>query len=198
MTKSRHRCPLLCLLTVVRCDTPLTQVIHCCSGNAQYYQYCSVGGRKKKGIGGLLLVKHCLPPEERYWAGIALSPLTRPSLRKDGRKGGGPTRCISIHWKSVWERERYGEGGGVEGEPSNKCRGTKPVWSLIRDWLPLESIINTRAAMNGITGSNRSVAHMMTWLQSVKHHWLNSGMSLLLRSMTACHLWSKCSHRRHI
>lgn len=40
---------------------------------------------KKRALGGLLLVKHCLPHEERYWAGIALSPLSRPSLRKDGR-----------------------------------------------------------------------------------------------------------------
>lgn len=69
MTQSRHRCPLF-PLTLVTELTPLTQVIHCCSSNALYYPFCSVGGRKKKGIGwgegGLLLVKHCLPQEERY------------------------------------------------------------------------------------------------------------------------------------
>lgn len=96
------------------------------------------------------------------------------SCEKDGRMGGGPTHCISIHWKSVRVRER--EGGERHEEVEEEERGCLPTnveepnrcVKLIRDWLPLESIINTRASKLEALGAPWERAAPVTWLQVIQ------------------------------
>lgn len=93
------------LSTLVRNHTPLTQVRHCCSGNAQYHQYCSAGG--KKGIG--VAASQALPTS---WGRIlswncSVSPLPPIPAKKMGGWEVGPlTALVFIERVWEWERER--------------------------------------------------------------------------------------------
>jgi len=166
MTKKRQaQMSFSSLSTLVWYHVPLTQVRHCCSSNthritniAQWEE-----GRKEKKGHLAAAASQALPAS---WGRILswncyvsrLPPI--PAKKNMGRKEGGPTRCISIHWKSVRVRVREREkrrrrrrrrGRGVP-LPTNVEEPNQCV-QLIREWLPLESTVDTQAQITGNTGN---------------------------------------------
>lgn len=82
---------------------------------------------------------------------LCLPSPAHPCEKMGGREVGPLAALVFI--ERVWERERERWGGGRERcLPTNVEEPNRCV-KLIRDWLPLESIINRQVQITGNTGN---------------------------------------------